>query len=162
MNETPSGKPGAIQDHVQFLARLVELELIDRERRMVERRVKAAKFPATKSLDSFDFKAIPKLNKMQVLERFPIQRVILVADRGLLSLENIDELIALATRGARRLEFILAVPARRYAELVDTFRTLTFELPRVYRRAFRSTVQATIPMVSGGSRWRSSASAGGM
>ncbi len=55
-------------DHVQFLARLVELELIDRERRMVERRIKAAKFPATKSLDSFDFKAIPKLKKMQVLE----------------------------------------------------------------------------------------------
>ena len=55
-------------DHVQFLARLVELELIDRERRMVERRIKAAKFPATKSLDCFDFKAIPKLNKMQVLE----------------------------------------------------------------------------------------------
>ena len=55
-------------DHVQFLARLVELELIDRERRMIERRIKAAKFPATKSLDSFDFKAIPKLNKMQVLE----------------------------------------------------------------------------------------------
>ena len=56
------------QDHVQFLARLVELELIDRERRMVERRIKAAKFPTVKSLDSFDFKAIPKLNKMQVLE----------------------------------------------------------------------------------------------
>ena len=36
---------------------------------MVERRIKAAKFPAVKSLDSFDFKAIPKLNKMQVLER---------------------------------------------------------------------------------------------
>jgi DNA replication protein DnaC len=56
------------RDHVQFLARLVELELIDRERRMIERRIKAAKFPTTKSLDSFDFKAIPSLNKMQVLE----------------------------------------------------------------------------------------------
>jgi DNA replication protein DnaC len=55
-------------DHVRFLARLVELELIDRERRMIERRIKAARFPATKSLDSFDFKAIPALNKMQVLE----------------------------------------------------------------------------------------------
>ena len=55
-------------DHVQFLTRLVELELIDRERRMVERRIKTAKFPAVKSLDSFDFKAIPSLNKMQVLE----------------------------------------------------------------------------------------------
>ena len=56
------------QDHVQFLARLVELEMIDRERRMIERRIKAARFPAVKSLDSFDFAAIPKLNKMQVLE----------------------------------------------------------------------------------------------
>lgn len=55
-------------DHVRYLARLVELELIDRERRMVERRIKAARFPAAKSLDSFDFAAIPKLNKMQVLE----------------------------------------------------------------------------------------------
>ena len=30
-------------DHVQFLARLVELELIDRERRLVERRIKQDK-----------------------------------------------------------------------------------------------------------------------
>ena len=35
---------------------------------MVERRIKAAKFSTVKSLDSFDFSAIPKLNKMQVLE----------------------------------------------------------------------------------------------
>ncbi len=53
---------------MRYLARLAELELIDRERRMVERRIKAAKFPAIKSLDSFDFKAIPSLNKMMVLE----------------------------------------------------------------------------------------------
>ncbi len=38
------------------------------ERRMVERRIKAARFPAVKSLDSFDFKAIPSLNKRLVLE----------------------------------------------------------------------------------------------
>ena len=35
----------------------------DRERQMVERRIKAAKFPATRSLGRFDFKAIAKLNK---------------------------------------------------------------------------------------------------
>jgi len=35
---------------------------------MIERRIKAAKFPATKSLDSFDFKAIPSLNKPLKLE----------------------------------------------------------------------------------------------
>ncbi len=42
--------------------------MIERDRRKVERRIKAAKFPVVKSLDSFDFAAIPKLNKMQVLE----------------------------------------------------------------------------------------------
>ena len=48
--------------------RLAELELIDRERRLVERRIRAARFPAVKSLDSFDFTALPSLNKMLVLE----------------------------------------------------------------------------------------------
>ena len=62
-----------------------------------------------------------------VLARFPIQRVILVADRGLLSLENIGELTALADHGGRRLEFILAVPARRYVDLVETFEGLIFD-----------------------------------
>ena len=55
-------------DHVRYLVRLAELELIDRERRMVERRIRQARFPAVKSLDSFDFKAIPSLNKMLVLD----------------------------------------------------------------------------------------------
>ncbi|MCP4315856.1 MAG: ATP-binding protein, partial [Hyphomicrobiales bacterium] len=41
-------------DHPRYLLQLAELELIDRERRMVERRIKAAKFPT--------------LNKMLVLE----------------------------------------------------------------------------------------------
>ncbi len=54
--------------HVDYLLRLSELELIERERRMIERRIKAAKFPAVKSLDSFDFKAMPSLNKPLVLE----------------------------------------------------------------------------------------------
>ena len=55
-------------DHIRFLLRLAELELIDRERRMVERRIKEARFPAVKSLDSFDFAALPSLNKTLVLE----------------------------------------------------------------------------------------------
>ncbi len=71
-----------------------------------------------------------------VLERFPIQRVILVADRGLLSLDNIGELTALADRGDRRLEFILAVPARRYAELVETFQGLVFDDDGLAESAF--------------------------
>ena len=55
-------------DHVGYLTRLSEQEMVERDRRKVERRIKAAKFPVVKSLDSFDFAAIPKLNKMQVLE----------------------------------------------------------------------------------------------
>ena len=38
------------------------------ERRLVDRRIRAARFPATKSLDAFDFMVIPTLNKMLVLE----------------------------------------------------------------------------------------------
>ena len=55
-------------DHVGYLLRLAELELIDRERRMVERRIREAHFPAVKSLDSFDFLALPSLNKALALE----------------------------------------------------------------------------------------------
>ena len=54
--------------HVPYLLRLAELELIERERRMVERRVKEARFPAVKSLESFDFLALPSLNRALVLE----------------------------------------------------------------------------------------------
>jgi len=42
--------------------------LLDRERRATERRIRQAKFPVLKSLDSFDFLAIPSLNKAMVLE----------------------------------------------------------------------------------------------
>jgi DNA replication protein DnaC len=55
-------------DHPRYLLRLVELELLDRERRVVERRIREARFPAVKSFDTFDFTAIPSLNKMLTLE----------------------------------------------------------------------------------------------
>ena len=55
-------------DHISYLLRLAELELIEREGRMVERRIKQARFPAVKSLDSFEFLAIPSLNQPLVLE----------------------------------------------------------------------------------------------
>jgi len=55
-------------DHPDYLLRLSELELIDRNHRMVDRRIKAARFPTTKSLDTFDFLAIPSLNKALALE----------------------------------------------------------------------------------------------
>jgi DNA replication protein DnaC len=55
-------------DHLGYLLQLCELELIDRERRAAERRLKAAKFPATKTFDEFDFRQQPSINKPLVLE----------------------------------------------------------------------------------------------
>ena len=52
----------------QFLLRLVEQEMLDRERRATERRITAAKFPVSKSLETYDFLAIPSLNKKLVVE----------------------------------------------------------------------------------------------
>ena len=51
-----------------FLQQLCELELLDRDQRATERRIKAAKFPVAKTLDAFDFLALPQLNKKLVLE----------------------------------------------------------------------------------------------
>ena len=55
-------------DHPGYLLRLAELELIDRHQRMVQRRMRAACFPAVKSLDNFDFTAIPSVNKALVMQ----------------------------------------------------------------------------------------------
>ena len=50
-------------DYQTYLLRLVELEPADRERRAAERRVKAARFPVIKPLDTFDFGAQPAINQ---------------------------------------------------------------------------------------------------
>lgn len=66
---------------------------------------------------------VPMLHK--VLARYPhIKRLILVADRGLLSLDNIEQLCAHKLPGGQSLEFILAVPGRRYGEFEDILQPL--------------------------------------
>lgn len=55
-------------DYPRYLLRLCELERIDRERRTMERRIRQAHFPQTKTFDTFDFNAQPSLNKTLVLE----------------------------------------------------------------------------------------------
>jgi transposase len=64
---------------------------------------------------------------MKVMARYPhIRRLVVVADRGLLSLDNIEALSKLRLVGdetsgstCQALEFILAVPGRRYGEFAD-------------------------------------------
>ena len=55
-------------DHPDHLLRLAELELIDRHQRMVQRRIRAARSPAVKSLGTFDFLTIPSVNKPLVTQ----------------------------------------------------------------------------------------------
>jgi len=61
----------------------------------------------------------------KVLARYAhIRRLIMVADRGLLSLDNLDELGTIQLPSGQPLEFILAVPGRRYGEFVQTLSAL--------------------------------------
>ena len=55
-------------DHLGFLLQVVELELIERERKAADRRLKAARFPAPKTMDEFDFAARPSVNKPLLLD----------------------------------------------------------------------------------------------
>jgi DNA replication protein DnaC len=55
------------QTHVDYLAALTEQEIVGREENSLRRRLKAARFPLTKTLADFDFAAIPSLNKNKVL-----------------------------------------------------------------------------------------------
>jgi DNA replication protein DnaC len=55
-------------DHLSYLLQLAELELVEREKRAADRRLKAARFPTIKTLEGFDFSARPSVNKMLVTE----------------------------------------------------------------------------------------------
>ncbi len=56
---------------------------------------------------------VPTITK--VLARYPVRRVVLVADRGLLSLDNLEAIQSIKVHD-QPLEFILAVAARRYSD----------------------------------------------
>jgi hypothetical protein len=55
----------------------------------------------------------------RIVKQFPIKRVIAVADRGLLSTDNLADLQTITLPGGGVLEFILAVPGRRYGDFVE-------------------------------------------
>ena len=55
----------------------------------------------------------------KIVQRYPVKRIIAVADRGLLSIDNLADLQAMKLPSGQPLEFILAVPGRRYSEFVD-------------------------------------------
>ena len=87
-------------DHPDYLLRLAELELIDRHQRMVQRRIRAARFPAVKSLDTFDFLAIPSVNKQLVMELARCEYI-----------EHRENVIAVGNSGAGKTHVALGLAA---------------------------------------------------
>ena len=80
----------------RFLAALAEHEMADRARRRIERHLAEARLPAGKSLDAFDFEAVPMISKAQ-------ERTFIVSDkRSLMALASGDGWIA---QGANLLLF---------------------------------------------------------
>lgn len=64
-----------------------------------------------------------------LLARYPLKRVVLIADRGPLSVTNIEELNKLQTRLKEdgrdtAVELILAIPAARYGDFADDLKKL--------------------------------------
>jgi len=100
-------------DHLAFLLALCELELVDRERRAAARRLKAARFPAHKTLNEFDFAAQPSVNKPLVLE--------LVKGEYLLKRENLI-LVGASGTGKTHLATALGMAACLAGKKVRFFR----------------------------------------
>jgi DNA replication protein DnaC len=55
-------------DHTRYLLALAELEVHQREHNMIQKRIKAARFPVLKELADFDFSQVPSLNKAEILD----------------------------------------------------------------------------------------------
>ena len=100
---------------------------------MVERRIKAARFPVVKSLDSFDFKVIPSLNKALVITAAALVHELIEArdDKQLLRFQKklatyklliVDELgfVPLSKTGAELLFEVFSQRYERGSTLVTT------------------------------------------
>jgi transposase len=63
---------------------------------------------------------VPILQRLQ--KRFALRRIVIVADRGLLSLDNVAALEELGRAQGVCVDYILAVPARRYSAFAEILR----------------------------------------
>ena len=62
-------------DHVEYLRRLIEGQYVERRQRIIERRVKAARFPVLKTLEQFQWDWPKKINRLQVQNLFRLEFV---------------------------------------------------------------------------------------
>lgn len=127
-------------DYPRYLLRLCELERIERDRRNMERRIRAAKFPQTKSLDTFDFKAMPSLNKALVLELARCEWI-----------ERRENCIALGPAGTGKthtaLALGLAACQKNYSALFVTAAALVHELMEARDERRLRTLQKNLSKV---------------
>lgn len=76
-------------DHVEYLRRLIEGEYNQRRQRVIERRLKAARFPVVKTLEQFRWDWPRKINRMAVQDLFRLEflkekaNVVLLGNVGL-------------------------------------------------------------------------------
>ena len=72
----------AVQDqwgHVDYLAKLIEGETLERQQRSIQRRIRQARFPVIKTLDPFQWTWPSKINRLQVQNLF---RLKFIEDKG--------------------------------------------------------------------------------
>jgi DNA replication protein DnaC len=54
------------QTHIQYLNQLLSVEVEDRERRLIEKRLREARLPRHKTLEEFDFSQAPQISATQI------------------------------------------------------------------------------------------------
>ena len=109
-----------------FLLSLTELELAEREKNATARRIREAGFPAEKDLSTFEFSAVPKLNKKRILDLSKCaflekrENVVFVGPPGVGKTHLCTALAREACRRGKRVKFFTASGlATAYAEARD-------------------------------------------
>jgi DNA replication protein DnaC len=130
--------------HLGYLEALLTAELEERERNVVERRLKEARLPRLKTLDEFDFSQSPKISARQLQELAQggyIERaepVIFIGDCGTGKTHLLTGLSVAACRQKKRVRF--ATAAGLVNELVEAQQQL--QLGRALARWARYEVLA--------------------
>lgn len=126
--------------------RLTELESLDRERRGIDRRIRQAKFPVLKTLDSFYFLAMPSGNKPLVLVLARCKFLARRKDVVLLGNSGMGETHIALARGGR----LPSRPPRalhRFVPLSKTSAELIFEMLSQRYECGSTMLTSTVPFV---------------
>lgn len=127
------------QTHVRYLEALLGAEIEEREHRAIQRRLKEAQLPRTKTLDEFDFALSPKVSARRIRELAEghyidrAQPVIFLGEAGTGKTHLATALCVAACQQRRRVRFTTA--SRLVNELVEAREE--HELSRLIRRYAR-------------------------